>query len=134
MASNTPGVVNAAVGFDERTLAPTYELRIGVPGASAGINIAQQLGLNPEIVAVRPRAAVATQTQDIARFLDRLHANLRESDTERLASAPANRNSHARKSQSRNRRQERAARQGSRDGEEAGERAAKTSSTRRAKR
>ena len=30
-AENTPGVVNAAVGFDERTLAPTYELRQGIP-------------------------------------------------------------------------------------------------------
>ncbi len=46
-AANTPGVLNAAVGFDEQTLAPTYELRIGVPGASAGINIAQKLGLEP---------------------------------------------------------------------------------------
>jgi len=80
---NTPGVVNAAVGFDEATLQPTYELRVGVPGASAGINIAQRLGLNPEIIE-SARGRVATQTQDIARFLDRLHANLRESDTERL--------------------------------------------------
>ena len=80
---NTPGVVNAAVGFDEATLQPTYELRVGVPGASAGINIAQRLGLNPEIIE-SARGRVATQTQDIARFLDRLHANLRESDAERL--------------------------------------------------
>jgi DNA mismatch repair protein MutS2 len=80
---NTPGVVNAAVGFDEATLQPTYELRVGVPGASAGINIAQRLGLNPEIIE-SARGRVATQTQDIARFLERLHANLRESDTERL--------------------------------------------------
>ena len=50
-AANTSGVLNAAVGFDEQTLAPTYELRMGVPGASAGINIAQKIGLNPEIVA-----------------------------------------------------------------------------------
>src|SRR5204862_6036600 len=47
---NTTGVVNAAVGFDEATLQPTYELRVGVPGASAGINIAQRLGLNAEII------------------------------------------------------------------------------------
>src|SRR5581483_11232390 len=49
-AANTPGVLNAAVGFDENTLAPTFELRLGVPGASAGINIAQKLGLNPAII------------------------------------------------------------------------------------
>ena len=46
--ANTPGVVNSSVGFDESTLQPTYELKIGVPGASAGLNIAQRLGLNPD--------------------------------------------------------------------------------------
>jgi DNA mismatch repair protein MutS2 len=80
---NTPGVVNAAVGFDEATLQPTYELRLGVPGASAGINIAQRLGLNPEIISAS-RARLTTQTQDVGRFLDRLHAELREAEAERL--------------------------------------------------
>ena len=80
---NTPGVVNAAVGFDEATLQPTYELKIGVPGASAGINIAQRLGLNPEIID-SARARLTTQTQDVAKFLDRLHAELREAESERL--------------------------------------------------
>jgi DNA mismatch repair protein MutS2 len=81
-AENTPGVLNAAVGFDEQTLAPTYELRVGVPGASAGINIAQRLGLNAEIIA-EARQRISSQTQDVSRFLDRLHHDLREIDIER---------------------------------------------------
>jgi DNA mismatch repair protein MutS2 len=81
--ANTPSVINAAVGFDERTLQPTYELKIGVPGASAGINIAQRLGLNPAII-TSARARLGTQTQDVARFLDRLHADLRDMEAERL--------------------------------------------------
>ena len=80
--ANTPGVINASVGFDEATLQPTYELKIGIPGASAGINIAQRLGLNPEIIA-SARSRLGSQTQDVARFLDRLHADLRDLEKER---------------------------------------------------
>ncbi|HEX6879883.1 MAG TPA: endonuclease MutS2 [Terriglobales bacterium] len=81
-AANTPGVLNAAVGFDENTLAPTYELRVGVPGASAGINIAQRIGLNSQIVS-EARAKLSSQTQDVAKFLDRLHSQLRELEAEK---------------------------------------------------
>jgi DNA mismatch repair protein MutS2 len=81
--ANTAGVINASVGFDEATLQPTYELKIGVPGASAGINIAQRLGLNPSIIA-SARSRLGSQTQDVARFLDRLHWNLRDLEKERL--------------------------------------------------
>jgi DNA mismatch repair protein MutS2 len=80
--ANTPGVINASVGFDEATLRPTYELKIGVPGASAGINIAQRLGLNPAIIA-SARSRLGSQTQDVGRFLDRLHSDVREIDAER---------------------------------------------------
>ena len=81
--ANTSGVINASVGFNESTLQPTYELKIGIPGASAGINIAQRLGLNPTIIQAA-RNRVGTQTRDIGEFLDRLHAQLREADSERL--------------------------------------------------
>ena len=78
--ANTPGVVNAAVGFNETTLQPTYELKIGVPGASAGINIAQRLGLNPSIIEAA-RARLGTQARDVGQFLDRLHSELREAES-----------------------------------------------------
>ena len=79
----TPGVVNASVGFNAQTLAPTYELRQGVPGASAGINIAARLGLAPQIIAAA-RARMTTQALDIGAFLDRLHAEIAALGEERL--------------------------------------------------
>jgi len=82
-AANTPGVVNAAVGFDEANLQPTYELKVGVPGASAGINIAKRLGLNPAIIEAA-RGRLGTQARDVGEFLDRLHAELRTAESERL--------------------------------------------------
>jgi DNA mismatch repair protein MutS2 len=81
--ANTPGVINASVGFNETTLQPTYELKMGVPGASAGINIAQRLGLNPAIIE-GARARLGTQARDVGEFLDKLHAGLREMESERL--------------------------------------------------
>src|SRR5207248_2346926 len=81
--ANSAGVVNASVGFDEATLQPTYELKLGVPGASAGINIAQRLGLNPAIIR-SARSRLGSQARDVGQFLDRLHAELRDAETERL--------------------------------------------------
>jgi DNA mismatch repair protein MutS2 len=81
-AANHLGVLNAAVGFDQQTLTPTYELRLGVPGASAGLNIAARLGLQPEIIAAA-RAQMTTQTADIGAFLDQLHDQLTAAGIER---------------------------------------------------
>ena len=81
--ANTPGVINASVGFNETTLQPTYELKMGVPGASAGINIAQRLGLNPAIIE-GARARLGSQARDVGEFLDKLHAGLRDMEGERL--------------------------------------------------
>jgi DNA mismatch repair protein MutS2 len=81
--ANTGGVVNASVGFNEHDLQPTYELKIGVPGASAGINIAQRLGLNPAIIE-SARSRLSSQARDVSHFLDRLHEDLRQAEAERL--------------------------------------------------
>jgi len=76
-AANTPGVLNAAAGVDEVTLIPNYQLRLGLPGASAGIQTAERLGLNPTIVN-QARQRLGTQQADVARFLQNLHQQTRD--------------------------------------------------------
>jgi DNA mismatch repair protein MutS2 len=87
-AANTPGVLNAAAGVDEVTLAPNYQLRLGVPGASAGIQTAERLGLNASIVAAA-RQRLGSQQVDISRFLDRLHKELAQLEEDRKAARAA---------------------------------------------
>jgi DNA mismatch repair protein MutS2 len=81
-AANTDGVLNAAAGVDEVTLAPNYQLRLGVPGASAGIQTAERLGLNAAIIAAA-RQRLGSQQVDIARFLDKLHSELTQLEADR---------------------------------------------------
>ncbi len=71
-ASTTPGVLNAAVEFDEVNLRPTYRLIIGVPGGSSGIEIARRLGL-PQPVIERARAQLAPETREAAELIAYLH-------------------------------------------------------------
>jgi DNA mismatch repair protein MutS2 len=81
-AANTPGVQNAAAGFEEETFAPTYHIRVGVPGVSAGIHIAERLGMDANILA-NAKERLGSQAVEIGRFLDRLHADLLAVNTER---------------------------------------------------
>ncbi len=83
-AANTPGVLNAAAGVDEVTMVPNYQLRLGVPGASAGISTAERLGLNASIISAA-RERLGSQQVDIARFLDRLHKEVTQLEEERKA-------------------------------------------------
>jgi DNA mismatch repair protein MutS2 len=83
-AANTPGVRNAAAGVDEKTLAPNYQFHLGVPGASAGIQTAERLGLNAAIISAA-RERMGSQQADIARFLDKLRNELADLEKERKA-------------------------------------------------
>jgi DNA mismatch repair protein MutS2 len=71
-ASTTPGIVNAAMEFDEENLRPTYRLLVGVPGTSSGIEIARRLGL-PERVVEHARASLTPESREARDLIAYLH-------------------------------------------------------------
>jgi DNA mismatch repair protein MutS2 len=78
-ASKTPGIVNAAVEFDEINLRPTYRLMVGVPGGSSGITIAQRLGLAAEIIEYA-RSLMTPEAREAADLIAYLHRSRDELD------------------------------------------------------
>jgi DNA mismatch repair protein MutS2 len=75
--ANTPGVVNGSMGFDEETFEPTYKLHVGMPGKSAGLEIATRLNM-PEDIMKRARAAMSDRDRDVSHFLSELHRRTAE--------------------------------------------------------
>jgi len=73
--AGTGGVVNGSMGFDEETFEPTFHLRVGLPGKSAGLEIATRLGM-PEDIMRRARQSMSNRERDVTRFLDELHRRI----------------------------------------------------------
>lgn len=78
--ANTSSVLNGSMGFDDYTLQPTYVLRLGSPGKSAGLDIATRLGM-PKRIIDRARLAMSTTERDIAQFLNEMQARLERTTT-----------------------------------------------------
>ncbi len=81
-ASTTPGILNAAMEFDEANLRPTYRLLVGVPGTSSGIEIARRLGL-PERVIEHAQASLSPESREARGLIAYLHRSRDEVDESR---------------------------------------------------
>ncbi len=66
---------NASVGFDVERMAPTFELRMGVPGASSALAVARRFGLDASVLA-RAEALVPERTRSFDALTRRLEAEL----------------------------------------------------------
>lgn len=68
---NRERTTNASMEFDLKKLAPTYRLRIGIPGQSNAFAIAHQLGMN-EAVVDKARSLMNDEDSDINKMIERL--------------------------------------------------------------
>ena len=88
-AHREAGVLNASVEFDLETLAPTYRLRIGVPGQSNALAIAERLGM-PGAIVEAAREGLSHGQRDLEAVLGDLRTQLSATE-ERAARAAADR-------------------------------------------
>lgn len=75
--ARTPGVLNGSMGFNDATLEPTYEMRLGLPGKSAGLDIATRLAM-PDAVLAHARAVLPRMQADFQELLTELHRQIED--------------------------------------------------------
>ena len=82
MANHTPGILNAAMQFDEVNLQPLYKLVIGKPGSSYTFAIAERIGLSPKLIE-RARNLVEADHFKLDKLLNRTEQDLQHLDKEK---------------------------------------------------
>ena len=70
-----PEIENASLEFDRETLAPTYRLKIGLPGSSYAVEIAGRLGM-PKSVCAQASKLLGTGERSLADLISSVEAQL----------------------------------------------------------
>jgi len=83
-AASEPGVLNASVEFDEKTLRPTYRLLVGVAGSSSGLEIAERFGIPREVIS-KASEQVRKTSRDAVEYLRRIKREAEEAEGLRQA-------------------------------------------------
>lgn len=74
------GVINAMMVFDEKKLLPTYILKIGYPGRSYGLEMANRYHLTEEVVDLAKKNLQKTGDKSISDVIDKLNSVLHENE------------------------------------------------------
>lgn len=77
MASKTPGIINGAMAFDEKSLLPMYKLNVGKPGSSYTFAIAERIGLSKDLID-RAKELVDENHFTLDKLLNRTEQDLRK--------------------------------------------------------
>jgi DNA mismatch repair protein MutS2 len=82
MANKTPGILNAAMAFDESSLQPLFKLIVGKPGSSYTFSIAERIGLDKRLIQ-RARQLVEADHFKLDKLLNRTEQDLQQIDKEK---------------------------------------------------
>lgn len=77
MAGKTAGIINGAMGFDEKNLRPQYKLIIGKPGSSYTFSIAERIGLDRSLIK-KAKDLVDNDQFRLDKLLNRTEQDLRD--------------------------------------------------------
>ena len=85
LAYETEGIENAFVEFDEKTLAPTYRLIIGMAGNSNAFNICRRLGMEESILGRAEALKAESPLNNMETIMEKLNIELQDVEKERDA-------------------------------------------------
>lgn len=77
MAGKTAGIINGAMGFDEKNLRPLYKLIVGKPGSSYTFSIAERIGLDKSLIK-RAKDLVDDDQFRLDKLLNRTEQDLKD--------------------------------------------------------
>lgn len=83
LAYETESIENAFVEFDEKTLAPTYRLIIGMAGNSNAFNICRRFGMSDEILTRAEALKEESPLNNMEMLMARLNEELSETEKEK---------------------------------------------------
>ncbi|MFO0662112.1 MAG: Smr/MutS family protein [Polyangiaceae bacterium] len=89
---------NASVGFDVATMSPTFQLVMGVPGASSALAVARRFGV-PSLVLDRAQAFLSREERDFEKVVQQLHDERRALELARAAAERAKLDAQAREAE-----------------------------------
>lgn len=81
-AQRHPDMENGSMEFDHRTLQPTYRFHSGIPGSSYAFQIADRLGMNPEVTS-RAASFVGEKGRKVEDLIIELNRSFQEYEQKR---------------------------------------------------
>jgi len=73
-------VINAMMVFDEKNLLPTYQLKLGYPGRSYGLEMARRYHLHEDVVKSARENLGKSKTRNVNDVIDKLNKVLRQNE------------------------------------------------------